>query len=103
MFALIRRMYDWVLSWADSRYSTWALGVLSFCESSFFPVPPDVLLIALAVSKPRRSLFYSLVTSVMSVLGGVGGYIIGLFLFEAVGKRILTVLGCMEIYYQLVD
>jgi len=103
MLKLIRRLYDWVLSWADSRYSTWALGGLAFAESSFFPVPPDVLLLALAIAKPKRSFFYALIASVGSVIGGLGGYLIGIFLFEAIGRRILQMWGYMEIYEELVE
>ena len=66
-----RRLYDWVLHWADTPYGTPALGVLAFAESSFFPIPPDPLLMALALSKPRRSFYYSLACSVASVVGGL--------------------------------
>jgi len=66
----LKRLYDWVLSWADSPYGTLALFIVAFSESSFFIVPPDVLLIALAVSKPGRAFYYALVTTVGSVLGG---------------------------------
>ena len=57
----IRRMYDWVLHWAHTRYGTPALTLLAFAESSFFPIPPDPLLIALAVSRPEKSLWYALI------------------------------------------
>ena len=98
---LHRRLYDWVLHWADTPYGTPALGVLSFCESSFFPVPPDVLLIALAVSKPRRSFGYAFVCSAASVLGGFLGYLIGLALMEAVGIPLLETYGYLEQFREL--
>lgn len=60
---LHRRLYDWVLHWANTRYGTPALGTLSFAESSFFPIPPDPLLMALALAKPKRAFYYSLVCS----------------------------------------
>jgi membrane protein YqaA with SNARE-associated domain len=82
-------MYDWVLHWADTRYGTPALGALAFTESSFFPVPPDPLLMALALAKPKRSFYYALVCSVMSVLGGLFGYLIGFALWSPVGAPIL--------------
>lgn len=82
---LARRLYDWVLHWADTPYGTPALFLLAFAESSFFPVPPDVLQIALSVSKPRRSFYYAAVSGVGSVLGGVLGYIIGLVFWAMVG------------------
>ncbi len=78
-----RRLYDWVLGWADTPYGTPALFVLSFAESSFFPVPPDVLQIALSVARPRRSFFYAAVSTVASVLGGVLGWVIGYALWSA--------------------
>jgi len=73
----LRRLYDWVLSWAQTPYGAVALFVLAFTESSFFPVPPDVLLIALAISIPAKALKYALLCSVGSVLGGMAGYLIG--------------------------
>lgn len=73
----VKRLYSWVLSWADSRYGLPALGLLAFAEASFFPIPPDVLLIAMALAIPARSYRYALVASVGSVLGGLLGYYIG--------------------------
>ncbi len=89
MMRLLRRLYDWVLHWAETPYAVPALFILSFAESSFFPVPPDVLLIALAISIPARSFRYALICSVASVLGGVLGYAIGLFGYEAIGRPIV--------------
>ncbi|UCG77534.1 MAG: DedA family protein [Nitrospirota bacterium] len=88
---LIRRLYDWVLHWAETPYAIPALFVLSFAESSFFPVPPDVLLIALALSIPNRSLRYAFICSVASVLGGILGYAIGYFGYETIGKPIIDI------------
>ncbi|MFQ5648474.1 MAG: YqaA family protein [bacterium] len=82
---LIRQLYDWVLSWAESPYGSWALFGLSFAESSFFPIPPDVLLIALAISQRTRALKFALVCSVGSLLGGVFGYIIGYQFWSVAG------------------
>lgn len=82
---LIRRMYDWVLSWADSRWGTPALFVISFLESSVFPIPPDVLQIALSVSRPRRAFLYAAISTVASVLGALFGYAIGYALWQTVG------------------
>lgn len=86
----VRRLYDRVLGWAHSRYGTTALAEPSFMESILFPVPPDPLLMALSLSRPARALFYATVCSVAPVVGGVGGYLIGLFLFEAIGRPILA-------------
>ena len=78
---LLRRLYEWVLSWANKKYSSLALFILAFAESSFFPIPPDVLQIALSVSKPKKSFFYAFVSSLGSILGGIFGYFIGLKLW----------------------
>ncbi len=77
-------MYDWVLHWADTPYGTPALFIISFMESSFFPIPPDVLQIALSVSKPKRSFYYAAVNATGSVLGGICGYFIGMFVWATV-------------------
>ena len=81
-FGLLRKLYDWVLSWAHKRHSSAALFILAFAESSFFPIPPDILQIALSVSKPKKSFFYALISSAGSVLGGIFGYFIGLKLWS---------------------
>ena len=85
----IRRLYDWTIQWAERPHSTWALFILAFCESSFFPIPPDVLLIALAVAIPAKSFKYALVCSVGSILGGCFGYFIGYQFFEYIGRPII--------------
>lgn len=86
---ILRRLYDWVLRWAETPYGTPALFIVAFAESSFFPVPPDVLLIALAVSIPARSFRYALICTTGSILGGMLGYAIGFYGYEAVGKPIV--------------
>jgi membrane protein YqaA with SNARE-associated domain len=85
----IKKLYDWVLHWAETPYAIPALFLLAFSESSFFPIPPDVLLITLAISIPKKSLKYAVICTVGSVLGGVLGYSIGLYGYEAVGKPIV--------------
>ena len=87
---IIRRLYNWVLSWANSRYSIAALFTLAFTESSCFPIPPDVLLIALCVSKPARALLYSLITTLGSVSGGICGYFIGMKIWEYTSNFFFT-------------
>lgn len=74
---LIRRLYDWTVGWAERPGGTRALFVIAFAESSFFPIPPDVLLIALCVGAPRASYRFALVCSVGSVLGGAFGWLLG--------------------------
>ena len=86
----VKRMYDWVLHWAETPYGTPALFVLSFTESSFFPIPPDVLQIALSVSKPRRSFYYAAVSTVASVLGAFLGWFIGYALWSSTADFFIT-------------
>ncbi len=90
---MLRRLYDWVLHWAQTPYGIWALFLLAFCESSFFPIPPDVLLIALSVAIPKRSLRYALVCSAGSILGGCLGYLIGWQFMASIGERIISFYG----------
>ena len=75
----VRRLYDWVLHWADTKYGIPAVFLLAFAESSFFPIPPDVLLIALALGARSKALRFALVCSAASILGGIVGYGIGYF------------------------
>ncbi|MCF6157811.1 MAG: DedA family protein [wastewater metagenome] len=96
---LHRRLYEWVLHWAHTPYGTIALFALAFCESSFFPIPPDVLLMALAFSIPKKSIKYAAVCSAGSVLGGCFGYFIGYQFFEYVGIPILNFYGIMEQFH----
>lgn len=79
----VRWTYNWVLHWADTPYGTPALAAISFAESSFFPIPPDVLQIALSVAKPRRSFWYATVSVAASVLGAILGWYIGYGLWGA--------------------
>ncbi len=79
---LLRRLYDWVLHWAETPYGPMALFVLALAESSFFPVPPDALLIALCLGAIKKSWRFALITSAASILGGMLGYLIGFGLWE---------------------
>lgn len=85
----LRKLYHWTLHWATTPYALPALVVLSFAESSFFPIPPDVLLIALCFSTPARWFRLAAWCTVASVVGGVFGYYIGWGLWEAVGQPIV--------------
>ena len=89
----LRRLYDWVLDWAKTPYGAVALFLIAFCESSFFPIPPDILLIAMAVALPAKSFRYALICSAGSVLGGMFGYLIGWQFMGAVGERIIAFYG----------
>jgi len=98
---IIRRLYDWVLHWAETPYGTPALALNSFAEASFFPIPPDVLLIALDMGKPARSWWFAFVCTAASVLGGVLGYYIGYGLWEAVGNSIVEFYNAGDLFSQL--
>ena len=89
---LLRRLYNWVLSWADSPHGIIALAGISFAESSFFPIPPDVLQVALSVSKPKKSFLFAAVSVVASVLGAVAGWAIGWGLWQFVDTFFYSVI-----------
>lgn len=95
---VLRKLYDWVLQWAQTPYGTAALILNSFCESSFFPIPPDALLMAMGLATPAKAFRYAFLCSVASVLGGILGYYIGLELMDLVGFRILHFYGAMDKY-----
>ncbi|NIQ97382.1 MAG: DedA family protein [Desulfuromonadales bacterium] len=80
----LRRLYEWILHWAQTPYGVPALFLLALAESSIFPIPPDVLLLALSMSLPFKSYYYALICSAGSLLGGVIGYGIGYLLWEGV-------------------
>lgn len=80
---ILRRLYAWTLSWAESPFGTYALFLIAFVESSFFPIPPDVLLLALTFAKPAQWWLYGLICTAGSVAGGVLGWVIGLFAWQA--------------------
>jgi membrane protein YqaA with SNARE-associated domain len=90
---LLRRLYDWCIVAADKPYATWLLGAVSFVESSFFPVPPDVMLIPMALARPDRAWFYATVCTATSVAGGVLGYFIGAVLYDSVGLWLIQLYG----------
>ena len=86
---LIRKLYNWILHWAATPYAVPALFIVSFVESSFFPIAPDVLLIAMVVAVPVGWLRFALVCSIGSVLGGMFGYLIGFQFMDLIGNRIV--------------
>ena len=87
----MRSLYDWVLGWGNSRHGLTALFFLSLSEASFFPIPPDALLIALCMGVWRKWFRFALICSIGSVIGGIIGYAIGHWAFEFVGEKILSV------------
>ena len=90
---MIRALYDWTIDLADHPRALWALTIIAFVESSFFPIPPDALLIPMIIANPRKAWLYAAVAMLASVLGGLLGYAIGALAFEQIGKPVLTALG----------
>ena len=86
---VMKRLYDWTMHWADTPYAVPALGILAFAESSFFPIPPDALLILICLGKTKKSFHYALACAVGSVLGGIFGYYIGYLGFDLIGIPII--------------
>lgn len=93
---LLRRLYHWTLSWAEHPEARWALFAIAVIEASVFPIPPDVLLIALALGRPKESLKYAAYCTSGSMLGAVLGYLIGWLLFASVAQPLLEFYGAME-------
>ena len=87
---MLKRLYNWTLDLAGRPYALYALAVVSFAESSFFPIPPDIMIVPMALAQPKKIWLYAAVCSVASVLGGLLGYFIGAVLFESVGMAILN-------------
>lgn len=98
---MLRRLYDWTLRLADTPYALAALAVVSFVESSIFPIPPDVLLIPMILAAPTRAWRIAAVCTAASVLGGFAGYAIGAFLFEELGKPALEFYGKMDSFDEI--
>ncbi len=88
---MFKRLYAWTISLAQSPKATWALALIAFAESSFFPIPPDVLLAPMALAKPKRAFFYAGVCTGASVLGGMLGYAIGHLLYDTVGLWLIQI------------
>jgi membrane protein YqaA with SNARE-associated domain len=93
---MLRRLYDWTLSLAAKPSAPYALAAVSFAESSFFPIPPDVMLVPMMLARPDRAWFYALVCTVASVVGGVVGYMIGLLLYDSIGAWLFQLYGLTE-------
>ena len=86
---ILRSLYNWTLSKAEHRYSGWILSAVSFAESSFFPIPPDILLIPMIIAKKTKTWVYAFICTFSSVLGGVAGYAIGYFFYNSIGILII--------------
>ncbi|MEL6571096.1 MAG: YqaA family protein [Pseudomonadota bacterium] len=90
---MLRRLYDWTLAQAQSPYALWVLAAVAFVESSFFPIPPDVLMIPMIIARPSKAFLIAAVCTVASVLGGLFGYLIGWGFFELIGQPIFDFYG----------
>jgi len=90
---MLRRLYDWCVDAAGKSHATWALGAVSFCESSFFPVPPDIMLIPMSLARPDRAWLFAAVSTVASVAGGIFGYFIGAVLYDTLGQWLISLYG----------
>jgi membrane protein YqaA with SNARE-associated domain len=90
---MLRRLYDWCIDAAGKPHATWILGAVSFVESSFFPVPPDIMLIPMALARPDRAWRYAAICTLTSVAGGMLGYLIGALLYDSVGLWIVRAWG----------
>ena len=87
---MIKRIYDWCVAAADKPYALWILAAVSFAESSFFPVPPDVMLAPMALAQPKRAWLFAGVCTIASVIGGMLGYAIGALLYDSVGQWLIS-------------
>jgi membrane protein YqaA with SNARE-associated domain len=91
--SLVRRLYDWCLDAAHKPYAMWIMGAVSFAESSFFPVPPDIMLIPMALARPERAYVMAALCTATSVAGGIAGYAIGALLYDSVGGWLIQLYG----------
>jgi membrane protein YqaA with SNARE-associated domain len=91
--SLLRRLYDRCIAAAEKPHALWTLGAVSFAESSFFPIPPDVMLIPMALARPERAYRLAAWCTVASVTGGILGYAIGALLYQSVGQWLMQLYG----------
>jgi membrane protein YqaA with SNARE-associated domain len=90
---MLRRLYDWCIDAAGKPHAAWILGCVSFAESSFFPIPPDAMLIPMALARPDRAFFFATICTAASVVGGLVGYFIGAELYATVGQWLIQLYG----------
>ena len=93
---MLRRLYDWCIAAADKPYATWLMGAVAFLESSVVPVPPDAMLIPMALARPERAWFFATLCTLASVAGGVLGYFIGAALYDSVGLWVMNLYGLTD-------
>jgi len=95
---MLKKLYDWVIHWAETKYGVPVMAFVSFIESSVFPIPPDPLLMALGLSKPNKAILYAIICSVASIAGGLVGYLIGWAIWEIVSEFFLTYLFSVDTF-----
>ncbi|MGA0381586.1 MAG: YqaA family protein [Arenicellales bacterium] len=95
---IFSRLYDWVLGWAKHPHASRYLAALSFAESSFFPIPPDVMLAPMALARRDRAWGFAFITTFWSVLGGALGYLIGMFLFDVLAQPLISFYDASEAF-----
>ena len=100
---MLQKLYDWLMSLAAGRHAPQALGAISFAESSFFPIPPDVLLIPMVVARRQKWWIYATICTIASVLGAFVGYAIGALLFQTIGEPILAFYGAEHSFQRFVS
>ena len=100
---MLRALYDWTMNLAASRHAVGALAVVSFVESSIFPIPPDTLLIPMVLADRAKAWWYAFLCTLTSVIGGLAGYAIGFFLFEAVAEPLLSFYGYADRFSQFAE
>jgi membrane protein YqaA with SNARE-associated domain len=98
---MFRRLSQWTLNWSRSRHAEWALGAVSFAESSFFPIPTEILFVPMCLTRPERALRYGVIAAVLSVLGGIFGWCIGYFAFDLIARPVLTFYHGIEAFERL--
>ena len=90
---MLRRVYNWCIRSAGKPHASWLLGAISFAESSFFPIPPDTMLIPMSLARPDKAWFYATLCTITSVAGGLLGYLIGAALYDTVGHWLIQLYG----------
>ena len=90
---MIKKLFDKCVDWAGRKYANFALAIVSFIESSFFPIPPDVMIIPMVIAKKQHFIKIALIATIFSVLGGLFGYLIGYVFFNEIGFKIFQFYG----------
>jgi membrane protein YqaA with SNARE-associated domain len=88
---MLKRIYDWCIAAADKPYALWIMAGVSFAESSFFPIPPDVMLLPMSLARPKRAWWFATICTIASVAGGLVGYGIGALLYDSLGQWLMHI------------